>query len=407
LNKSSPAPNAFDTLRSALPLTAEDSFLDLLIETLQALDRPVRGQFLQRFFKSIAQVDLPESVTLDLWEQILARRQELSESLARPISLKTAIVDVLASANFLRTPVLMEYDELKKLQVNAATDALTGLYNRRLFEEYFAKELTRAKRYNQHMALVMMDLHKFKEVNDRLGHMQGDQALQIAATTLRKTLRTSDYAFRIGGDEFSLLLLQCDPEQAATLSRRLRVNYDAAIAPLKVDTPLGLDYGISNYPEDGDTKDALVRVADERLYEFKKASRATPPASRVIPMETPAAREAPASTSGEPLSNIAVAAAAAASSLPSGADRRKWERVSLAGTRAYAVLNEAGEKTARVLDLSYGGVGLHFGAGEIAPQNFNAVLHVPILPPVRVSLKKTYVHQADESGTRIGCAFVS
>jgi diguanylate cyclase (GGDEF)-like protein len=393
-------------------MTAEDSFLDLLIETLQALDRPVRGQFLQRFFKSIAQVELPEAVTLDLWDQILLRRKELSENLGKPVSLKTAIVDVLASTNFLRTPVLMEYEDLKKLQVNAATDALTGLYNRRLFEEYFAKELNRAKRYNQHMALVMMDLHKFKEVNDRFGHQQGDQALQIAAATLRKTLRTSDYAFRIGGDEFALLLLQCDPEQATTLSRRLRVNYDGAIAPLKIDAPLALDFGVSIFPEDGENKEALIHVADERLYEFKNANRApaaAPAVSRVIPMETPMGREAAPAQSmpRPPLTSVAAAAAAAASSLPIGAERRKWERVSLVGTRAYAVLNEVGEKTARVLDLSYGGVCLQFGAGEEAPQNFNAVLHVPILPPVRVSLAKTSVHSADENGIRIGCAFVS
>lgn len=392
-------------------MTAEDSFLDLLVETLQALDRPVRGQFLQRFFKSIAQVELPEGVTLDLWDQILQRRQELSESLGKPVSLKTSIVDVLASTNFLRTPVLMEYEDLKKLQVNAATDALTGLYNRRLFEEYFAKELNRAKRYNQHMALVMMDLHKFKEVNDRFGHQQGDQALQLAASTLRKTLRTSDYAFRIGGDEFALLLLQCDPEQAATLSRRLRVNYESALAPLKIDAPLALDFGVSNFPEDGESKESLIHVADERLYQFKNANRA--PAAvpqRVIPMDTSAGREAPSAQSPQPAPPKVKAAAAAASpaaAAKSGADRRKWERVSMVGTRAYAVLQENSDKTARVLDLSYGGVGLQFDPGEEAPQHFDAVLHVPILPPVRVSLIKTYVHSADESGTRIGCAFVS
>ena len=60
------------------------------------------------------------------------------------------MVDVLASTNFLRVPILMEYDEFKKLQINAATDALTGLYNRRLFDEYCDKELNRAKRYGQH-----------------------------------------------------------------------------------------------------------------------------------------------------------------------------------------------------------------------------------------------------------------
>lgn len=390
-------------------MTAEDSFLDLLVETLQALDRPVRGQFLQRFFKSIAQVELSEAVTLDLWEQILLRRQELSENLGKPVSLKTTIVDVLASTNFLRTPVLMEYEELKKLQVNAATDALTGLYNRRLFEEYFAKELNRAKRYTQHMALVMMDLHKFKEVNDRFGHQQGDQALQLAAATLRKTLRTSDYAFRIGGDEFALLLLQCDPEQATTLSRRLRLNYEGAIAPMKIDAPLALDFGVSFYPEDGENKESLIRVADERLYQFKNASRApAAAAARVIPMDTPAAREttqAPAQPQAPAMARAAAASAAAAAK--TGAERRKWERVSMVGTRAYAVLHNNTEKTARVLDLSYGGVGLQFGAGVEAPQNFDAVLHVPILPPVRVSLTKTYVHSADETGTRIGCSFVS
>jgi diguanylate cyclase (GGDEF)-like protein len=392
-------------------MTAEDSFLDLLIETLQALDRPTRSQFLQRFFKSIAQVELPEAVTLDLWDQILLRRHELSENLGKPVSLKTAIVDVLASTNFLRTPVLMEYEDLKKLQVNAATDALTGLYNRRLFEEYFVKELNRAKRYNQHMALVMMDLHKFKEVNDRFGHQQGDHALQLAAATLRKTLRTSDYAFRIGGDEFALLLLQSDPEQGTTLSRRLRANYEIAIAPLKIDAPLALDFGVAIYPEDGEDKESLIRVADERLYEFKNANRAPAAAqapSRVIHMDTPAARDtAQAKAPSTPLSGVAATAAAAASSSPIGSERRKWERVSMVGTRAYAMLHERADTTARVLDLSYGGVGLQFGAGEDAPQNFDVVLHVPILPPVRVSLTKTHVHSVDENGIRIGCSFVS
>ena len=354
-------------------------------------------------------MELPEAVTLDLWDQILLRRQELSENLGKPVSLKTAIVDVLASTNFLRTPVLMEYEELKKLQVNAATDALTGLYNRRLFEEYFSKELTRAKRYNQHLALVMMDLHKFKEVNDRFGHLQGDQALRLAAATLLKTLRTSDYAFRIGGDEFALLLLQSDPEQATTLSRRLRANYLGAIAPLKIDAPLALDFGVSFYPEDGENKESLIRVADERLYEFKNASRASASApSRVIPMDTPAGREA-AQVQAQPQAPAMARAAAvsAAGAIKTGAERRKWERVSMVGTHAYAVLHGNSDKTARVLDLSYGGVGLQFGTGEEAPQDFDVVLHVPILPPVRVNLTKTYVHSIDENGIRIGCSFVS
>src|SRR4029077_17739062 len=140
------------------------------------------------------QLDLSENASLESWEQILERRRQLADTLGKPISLKAAMVDVLAPSTYLRVPILMEYDEFKKLQINAATDPLTGLYNRRLFDEYCDKELNRAKRYGHQLAVVILDVHKLKEVNDRHGHLQGDQILQLAAATLRKTLRASDFA---------------------------------------------------------------------------------------------------------------------------------------------------------------------------------------------------------------------
>lgn len=411
MSGTAPIPNPFDNSRPQL--SAEDAFVDLLIETLQNVDRTVRGQFLQRFLKSLAQVELSESTSLEFWDQILGRRRELSESLSKPVSLQTALVDVLASSNFLRMPILMEYEDLKKLQINAATDALTGLYNRRLFEEYFAKELNRAKRHGQHLALVIMDLHCFKIVNDRHGHLQGDHVLQLAASTLRKTLRTSDYAFRIGGDEFALLLPHADPAQAGILGRRVRTNYAAAIEPLKLEVPLALDFGVAVFPPDGDAKDALVRVADERLYELKKSTRgqATPPASggaRVIPMEPPATREAHPAGPGPQGAGFPAATGPAPAFAPAarGAERRKWERVSLVGTRAHAVIGEKEEITARVLDMSYGGVSLLVDRADALPAVFPAVLHVPILPPVKVSLRKAYVETTEGQQFRVGCAFL-
>lgn len=398
MDLSAPATRANQREAPIAPPPLQDPFIELVVETLQSLDRPVRGQFLQRFFKTVAHVDLPESLSLEYWDQILARRQELSGSLGKQISLKTAIVDVLAASNFLRLPVLMEYDELKKLQVNAATDSLTGLYNRRLFDEYFEKELNRAKRYSHHLALVLMDLHRFKEVNDKHGHMLGDQVLQMAATTMRKTLRTSDYAFRIGGDEFALLLQQTDPDQSAVLSRRLRASYESVVQPLKLDVPLALDYGVAIYPEDGETKEDLIRIADERLYKLKTASRAP---NRVIAMEPPPPHEKAAS----PVATSVVVEAVGPINVR--AERRKWERVSLAGTRAYAVLGDSPQRTARVLDLSYGGVALQIEKHEDMPASFSAVLHVPILPPVRVSLQRTNTLAAEDKYTRVGCAFLS
>src|SRR5260370_36810249 len=97
---------------------------------------------------------------------MLLRRRELSENLGRQVALKTALMDVLASAGLFRVPVVIEYDELKTLQLNAVTDPLTGLYNRRVFAEAFDKELNRARRYSSPLSLVILDLQPLNKSND-------------------------------------------------------------------------------------------------------------------------------------------------------------------------------------------------------------------------------------------------
>lgn len=380
-----------------------DPFLELLAETLENLDRSPRGQFLQRFFATVAQLDLTELASLEYWDQILERQRQLSEGLGKPISLKTAMVDVLASLSDLRLPILMEYAELKKLQINAATDPLTGLYNRRLFEEQFEKELNRALRYSEHLALVVLDLHRFKEVNDLYGHPRGDALLQMAATTLRKSLRISDYAFRIGGDEFALLLVQSDTDQADTLARRLRTNFAAAIEPMQMTVTLGLDYGVSVYPNDGDQREILVRIADQRLYEMKNALRA----ALQRPLAYPAASSAPAGEVGDAPVSPPIEQENIKRRPFAGSERRKWERVSFAGTRAHAQLVDNRAGTAKVLDLGYGGLALEIEVAAELGATFPALLRVPILPPLRVSLKRLYQIRSESGQMRVGCAFVT
>jgi diguanylate cyclase (GGDEF)-like protein len=406
------------------PPAPDDSFLELLAETLAGVEESARSLFLQRFFRNIAQLNLSEAQSLASWNQILQQQQQLSDGLGRRVSLKTAMMDVLVASTQLRLPILVEYDEFRKLQINAATDGLTGLYNRRLFNEYCDNEVNRARRYNQQLAVVILDLHRLKEVNDRNGHLKGDEALRLAATTLRKTLRASDLAFRIGGDEFALLLPETDPEQAAKLCKRVRALYESQVASLELDmTDVTLDFGVAVLPNDGEEKEGLLRLADERLYQLKFAGRVNN--ARVIPIEAPQAREtAPREAAPPPPARPAapgpvvvppaspsVAAAGAAprpapKPAPPYAERRKWERVSLVGTRASAVLSEP-QKTAMVLDLSYGGVALLVDDTDELPPQFYATLHVPILPPVRVCLKQMYASKAEGGRLRVGCAFIS
>jgi|SRR5579875_513275 len=403
---------------SQAPSTADDSLFDLLVEALDNMEESVRAAFLQQFFKSMARIELTPAQSLDYWSQILARRKELSDLLHKRVSLKTAIVDVLASTAFLRVPILMEYEEFKKLQLNAATDALTGLYNRRLFEEYCDKEFNRARRYVHPLALVLLDLHSLKELNDRYGHLQGDQALQLAATTLRKNLRASDFAFRIGGDEFALLLPQADPEQAAVLCDRLRMHFESEFAPLKLDVPVTIDYGISVYPQDGDSKEILMRTADRRLYRLKNSSRTAPgiaeekkqsaaPSRTEVPEPEDKRTEPPVRKpfDAAPATVFRPQPVASSGAKPHG-ERRKWERISLSGTRAYAAFSGEEKKTANVIDLCTGGVSLLVEDPDELSSSFVAVLHVPILPPLRVNLRKIYTRKNDGL-TRVGCAFVS
>jgi diguanylate cyclase (GGDEF)-like protein len=446
-------------------LPIEDSYLELLADTLENLDLSARGQFLQRYIRAITHLDLRENQCVQLWDEMLTRRRELSEHMGRQVALKTALMDVLSSAGLFRVPIIIEYDELKTLQLNAVTDPLTGLYNRRLFGEAFEKELNRARRYALPLGLVIVDLHRFKEVNDKYGHPKGDDVLRAAATTLKKALRTSDSAFRIGGDEFALLLPQTDSDQTLALSRRVEVVFAETLHALQLSISVNMDNGVATYPQDGEQADQLIRVADERLYRLKHTNHrktangaaktetapapavAPPPAAAVAPAPAPAAAPAPvaaapapapqpppsperSAAASEPISidykrpaerpESALAASASASakeisiSQPSAvpaprvyAMQRKAERVSMTGTNAYAMLGERGARRARVLDLGFGGVAIELDAEEELSENILAVLHVPILPPVRVNLKPVWTQRTKQGSYRVGCSFIS
>ena len=382
----------------------EESIFDLLEETLGSLDRDLRGQFLAKFFKFFAHIELSDLNSAAVWDRAIERHRELSESKNRPVSLKTAMIDVLENMNLLRMPILVEYHEFRKLQVSAATDALTGLHNRRLFEEYFEKELSRAKRFKQQLALVILDLHRLKEVNDRYGHQKGDHVLWLAAAAVSDTVRASDYAFRIGGDEFAILLPQCDQPRCTVLSQRLRARFEAAVKDLCSDVPLTLDFGIAVSPDDGEQSEAMIHLADTRLYEMKNATRLSADGARHEPLElrgTTSALIPLQSHHAEPIEESTLEPGEA-----HNRDKRKWERVPLAGTSAHMIWNE-GARTAPIIDVSYGGIALMVEKPEIFPHSFKAVLHMPIQLPVTVSLRKSYEQRIDDMGTRVGYAFVT
>ena len=146
----------------------------------------------------------------------------------------------------------------------ARRDPLTGLLNRGEFHDMLATEVARANgNPTESLSLAVFDLDHFKAVNDQGGHSAGDRLLRATAAALTAVCRSTDAAFRIGGDEFALLLPGCDSQDAAAIAER------AADAIGRLDGSVGASWGVGTIPSDASTREGLVAVADASMYERK------------------------------------------------------------------------------------------------------------------------------------------
>lgn len=160
----------------------------------------------------------------------------------------------------------------RQLQLLATTDGLTGLANRRHFDENLKMELERAKRYERELAVFMLDVDGLKDVNDTNGHQCGDVVLIGVASLLQDALRPSDLAARYGGDEFVVVLPETDARSAHSVAERIQstvVSRTFQHGNHAMRTSVSL--GIACYPGPGiQSVEDLLRVADEGLYEVKR-----------------------------------------------------------------------------------------------------------------------------------------
>jgi diguanylate cyclase (GGDEF)-like protein len=162
------------------------------------------------------------------------------------------------------------------VQRQAVTDELTGLYNHRRFQEAMAAETERAKRFDQPMSLVMLDIDNFKRVNDTYGHQQGDRVLAEVARVLRESSREIDAPARYGGEELAVVLPQTDIEGAYQLAERVRQEVAALDIPLMEGTgtiSVTASLGVASLPVDAQDGGGLIAAADAALYEAKHAGK--------------------------------------------------------------------------------------------------------------------------------------
>ena len=157
-----------------------------------------------------------------------------------------------------------------ELADQARRDPLTGLLNHAAFGRAVDDELFRARRYERGLTLVYLDVDSFKRINDTLGHPEGDRVLRRVAAVLTESLRHSDVAGRMGGDEFAVCLIESDLETGGRFLARFHDLVDEEAAGGRLPEGFAVSAGLASYPADAVSADALFRLADERLYEAKR-----------------------------------------------------------------------------------------------------------------------------------------
>jgi len=166
-------------------------------------------------------------------------------------------------------------DARQRLESLAITDELTQLYNRRHFAETLEKEMRRSGRDQKPLSLLLLDLDHFKQFNDRWGHTEGDAELSRVATIVMKSIRTTDSAFRYGGEELAVLLPSCPKNQALPVAEKIRAAINVRpTRPAATEKPFTtVSIGVATFPGDGQGGRAIVDAADAALYAAKARGR--------------------------------------------------------------------------------------------------------------------------------------
>jgi diguanylate cyclase (GGDEF)-like protein len=170
--------------------------------------------------------------------------------------------------------VLLQQEQGEALQRLAETDPLTWLFNRRHFDTRLEGESNRALRAEHLLAILMIDVDKFKTINDRLGHRVGDQVLKSVASAIKQAVRLYDVPTRYGGDEFAIILPESDTDVATRVARRILEKLEQIPLPGEMrdaGMQIGLSIGVATYPRPLADVAALVEAADAAMYRAKEA----------------------------------------------------------------------------------------------------------------------------------------
>ncbi len=205
------------------------------------------------------------------WYLLAEHEARASLGQIRSSLLSNLAIGLLATCAVIFVVVIVVNRFQRRLEVQATVDPLTGAFNRRHFSDVIAREVNRARRHDRTIGFLMIDINRFKEINDRFGHAMGDRVLQAVATIIQNSIRDSDILIRYGGDEFLVVLPETTGE-IDTVKERIRAEIARRnkLNPL-LDFPVALAIGSVNWSSaSGQSVEGALRIADELMYEDKR-----------------------------------------------------------------------------------------------------------------------------------------
>jgi len=263
-------------LRSRLESPKDESFL-CAVEELANQNGP---EIYRAGLNILAGITLSPQDAKDHWSNFLKHREHLSKTLARDVDMTTALCDYLRQQkNLINHPRIIETVQYETVFYNTIHDRLTGLFNRRYFDEIFAQQLAQAKRYNDNLSVLFIDIDNFKDINDNYGHAFGDEVLRNVSSIINSKKRDSDIAARYGGEEFVLLMTRTDAESALIVAERLRLQIATTpVANKDQNVYVTISGGIASCPLHSLNVADLLEMADNALYQAKGAGK-----NRIVP----------------------------------------------------------------------------------------------------------------------------
>ncbi len=239
-----------------------------IIHKFNVLHQKSGDDFFVDLFKVLVNLEFTPEEASKNWKSIMDHKTLMSSRIGKEINFRVAMLDYFINENKkIKNPKIIEIKLYEKTVKFALIDELTGLFNRKYYEDIVEKELKRAKRYKRRLSMCVIDIDNFKTYNDNYGHICGDTILESFGKVVKSVLRSEDIICRYGGEEFVVIMPEITGTDAVNAIERVRREFSKIV--FEDNKSVTFSTGIAVYPIDAENKEELFIKADKAMYSAK------------------------------------------------------------------------------------------------------------------------------------------